>query len=408
MEDDPGEARSARAERRRELRRRRAARTATISAAAAGAFFVVALAVLAWLAFSPQPLTGVRHSPMPGIAAAATRLPVERAAKAAIELGRSETITVIAVGDLLFDIAPRRLIAAQGGKAPLAKVASYMRNADLTIANLEGPLSNRGTKVAGKPDNLIFEGDPRATESLNAAGVDVVTLANNHTMDYGPVALKDTLKYLDKAKVRYSGAGLNVKKAWTPVVMNVKGNKVAYLSATQVLPAHFLAGSNTPGVANGDDVSRMVKAIRSAKKKYDYVIVSFHWGVEQSYGANSSQVSQARRCIDAGADMVLSHHPHVMQGIEFYKGRLIAYSLGNFVFPYKTIEGRKSFVLKAQVGPGGVKNVTAWPVYLGEWGRPSHQTGSSAKGILAKLATTSKRHGTKLVVKGDIAKVVPD
>jgi poly-gamma-glutamate capsule biosynthesis protein CapA/YwtB (metallophosphatase superfamily) len=122
---------------------------------------------------------------------------------------------------------------------------------------------------------------------------------------------------------------------------------------------------------------------------------------------NSAQIRDARRSIDAGADMVLSHHPHVMQGIEFYKGRLIAYSLGDFIFPYKTVEGRKSIILKASLGPGGVTDVTAVPVYMGDYGRPSPQTGSSAKGILGKLRDISAPRGTQVVIEGDMARISP-
>jgi poly-gamma-glutamate capsule biosynthesis protein CapA/YwtB (metallophosphatase superfamily) len=121
----------------------------------------------------------------------------------------------------------------------------------------------------------------------------------------------------------------------------------------------------------------------------------------------SSQIADARASVDAGADMVLSHHPHVMQALEFYKGRLIAYSLGNFLFPYKTVEGRKSFILKADMGPGGTTNVRVTPVYLGEWGRPTIQKGSSAAGILGKLRDISAPRGAKVVIEGDTARVEP-
>jgi len=137
------------------------------------------------------------------------------------------------------------------------------------------------------------------------------------------------------------------------------------------------------------------------------VIVSLHWGTEQSSAANPAQQSQARRFIDAGADMVLSHHPHVMQGIDTYKGKLIAYSVGNFLFPYKTTEGRKPFILRFDYGPHGTANITAVPVYLGEWGRPAVQTGASVRSILGKLDSISRPFGTKVVVQGDIGRVLP-
>jgi poly-gamma-glutamate synthesis protein (capsule biosynthesis protein) len=318
------------------------------------------------------------------------------------------TITIAAVGDLLFDLGPRRLIAAQGGKAPLAKVASRLRAADLTIANLETTLSNRGASVHGKPANLIFNGDPRGILSLTNSGVDIVSLANNHAMDHGTIALKDTLAALNKAGIAHAGAGVNTKAAWAPVIVEVKGRKVAYLAFTQIVPSYFLPSSTRAGIASGKTVSKMTAAVRAAHKKADIVIVSVHWGREQSYTINARQKHDARALIDAGADVVLSHHPHVMQGIDTYKGKLIAYSLGNFLFPYKTVEGRKSFILKFELGPTGkLANVTAVPVYLGEWGRPVVQTGASATRILKKLAAISKPMGTKLTIRNGIGYIKP-
>jgi poly-gamma-glutamate synthesis protein (capsule biosynthesis protein) len=318
------------------------------------------------------------------------------------------TITIAAVGDLLFDLGPRRLIAAQGGRAPLSKVASRLRAADLTIANLETTLSNRGAAVRGKPAHLIFNGDPRGILSLTSSGIDIVSLANNHAMDHGTIALKDTLAALDKAGIAHAGAGVNTKAAWAPAIVTVKGRKVAYLAFTQIVPSYFLPSSARAGVASGNSVSKMTAAVRAAHKKADIVIVSVHWGREQSYTINARQKHDARALIDAGADVVLSHHPHVMQGIDTYRGKLIAYSLGNFLFPYKTVEGRKSFILRFELGPTGkLANVTAVPVYLGEWGRPVVQTGASATRILNKLAAISRPMGTKLTIRNGIGYIKP-
>jgi poly-gamma-glutamate synthesis protein (capsule biosynthesis protein) len=317
------------------------------------------------------------------------------------------TISIIAVGDMLFDAGPRHLIAARGGAAPLAKVASVLRSADLTIANLETTLSNRGIAVTDKPASLIFNGDPRGILSLTTAGIDIVSQGNNHAMDHGAIALQDTITALDKAGIRHTGAGMDKADAWAPVYMNVRGHKVAYIAATQIVPAHFAPTATTAGVAIGRPISRVVVAVRAARKKADIVIVAVHWGIEQSYTADAAQKAGARALIDAGADMVLSHHPHVMQGIEFYKGKIIAYSLGNFLFPYKTTEGRKSFILRFDYGPKGVANATAVPVYLGAWGAPVVQTGSTARSILGKLAAISKPFGTHIAIRNSIGYITP-
>jgi poly-gamma-glutamate capsule biosynthesis protein CapA/YwtB (metallophosphatase superfamily) len=317
------------------------------------------------------------------------------------------TITIVAVGDLLFDSRPRRMIDAKGPAAPLAKVASRLSRADLTIANLESTLSNRGAPVLGKPASLIFNGNPKGALTLASAGIDVVSNANNHAMDHGRIALADTIAALDKAGIKHAGAGMNTTRAWAPAYLVVKGRRIAYIAATQIVPSYFLPSSTRAGVANGHDMKRLVATVKAARKKADIVIVSVHWGIERSYTANAGQKHDARALIDAGADLVLSHHPHVLQGIDTYKGKLIAYSLGNFLFPYKSASGRESFILGFEYGRKGVANITAVPVYLGAWGEPIVQTGARARTILGRLAAASKPMGTKVTIKNNIGYIRP-
>ncbi len=124
------------------------------------------------------------------------------------------------------------------------------------------------------------------------------------------------------------------------------------------------------------------------------MIVSFHWGVEYKDNANAEQIKVAHRCIDAGADMVLAHHPHVIQGLEIYKKRLIAYSLGDFVFDHYSRKTGESFILNADMGPNGVDNIKVTPTYLDGYGRPAVVKGPQADAILTRLKKISKPHGT--------------
>jgi poly-gamma-glutamate synthesis protein (capsule biosynthesis protein) len=400
--------RALRADRQRAARRARTRRALIICGVIAGVVLVAGASYAGWtmLATSEPLRTALAVQAVPSVSSAPAGALITL--QAATEAARDDTLTIIAVGDLLFDLSPRTLIAKQGGAAPLAKVADLLKDADITIGNLEGPLSTKGTKVAGKPDNLIFEAPPQAVESLTTAGVDIVALANNHAMDYGAPAMQETLEVLARAGVAYAGGGMNKADAWKPAIVEREGKKVAFLSFTQRIPSYFLPTATSAGVASGKDMRAVTAAIRAAKQQADYVIVSFHWGVEQAYEVNSQQVRDGRASIDAGADMVLSHHPHVLQAVEFYKGKLIAYSLGNFIFPYKTVEGRKSIILKASLGPHGIADVTAVPVYLGDYGRPVVQTGASAAGILGKLKTISAPRGTKVIIEGDRARIVPE
>lgn len=307
------------------------------------------------------------------------------------ELARPATITVAAVGDMLFDRRIKRFIESSGGEAPLAAVAARLSAADVAVGNLEGPLGTTGRPVAGK--EYTFRGHPDAIAGLKAAGFDALSLANNHTLDYGKDPLQETIRALDAAGIGYAGAGPDAGSAWKPATIERPHARIAFLAYTHVLPPGFLAGANRWGVASGRmDPSLMDAAIKRAKKDHDYVIVSFHWGVEYKDDANAEQVRWGRRAIDSGADMVLAHHPHVIQGVEFYKRGLIAYSLGDFVWDHHSPKTGEAFILEAELGPHGVANAVALPVYLQpNTGKPEFVTGSKSDTILGRLKKIDRK-----------------
>ena len=316
----------------------------------------------------------------------------------------SPTITVDAVGDMEFDRGVASLIAQDGGAAPLSKVARLLAAADVTVGNLESSLSDKGARNAKK--DVTFRGDPRAMAGLTAAGFDLVSLANNHVLDLGPVALADEIARLDRAHIAHAGAGPNLTAAWSPAVVGRRGAKVALLSFSWIVPPGFLAGQHRSGLASGRyDPAAVRRAIKAAKLKADYVLVSFHWGKEYSDEANSEQITAAHAAIDAGANMVVSEHPHVIQAVERYRRGIIAYSLGDFVFDHYSRVTGESFILKAELGASGVGVARILPVYLSGSGRPSVVTGAEASTILARLRTISAERGTKIDVKGSEATV---
>lgn len=310
---------------------------------------------------------------------------------------------------MLFDRNVKQLIEREGGKAPLAEVAERLSWADVAVGNLETPLSTRGTRTTVKEAKYAFRGAPQAIEGLKLAGFDALSLANNHMLDYGAEALDDTVAALQDAGIGHAGAGKNTDAAWMPASIETSnGARVAFLAFSHVVPPGFWSGPDKHGVASGkNDLALIDKAIRAAKKSHDYVIVSFHWGVEYEDNANSDQVKKARRAVDAGADMVLAHHPHVIQGIEFYNGRLIAYSLGDFVFDHYSRKTGEAFILQADLGPDGTSEARAVPVYLDEYGRPEYVTGSHATEILTRLRQISAKHGTEVTVRPSYARILP-
>ncbi|MEC0230230.1 CapA family protein [Paenibacillus alba] len=234
------------------------------------------------------------------------------------------------VGDVIMASKVEDILTQKGYDYPYTNVKDYLSKPDFTIANLETPITTRGT-VQNK--EYVYRSSPLALPPLKAAGVDIVNLANNHVMDYGPEGLQDTLNALDQEGIEHVGAGKNTDEAYKPVIVEKNGIKIAVFGFSRVVPeASWKAGPNHLGVAETYNYKPPVEAIQKAKASADLVVVVTHWGVERSDHPDKNQTDLAHRYIDAGADLIVGGHPHVMQGFEQYKGKWIAYSLGNFIF----------------------------------------------------------------------------
>jgi len=310
-------------------------------------------------------------------------------------------VTVAFVGDITFS----RSGGAKFGNPDklLAAVKPQLLKADLTFGNLETPLSSRG-KPAGK--TYTFRGPTTAAAALKRAGFDAVSVANNHALDYGRIAFADTLKALNKAEVKPVGGGKDKKAAWAPVIIDKNGAKIALLAFSEISPASFAATSSKSGCAHTQKFSAIKKAVKASAKKADYTIVYMHWGIELDYTPSKRQIREARELIKAGASAVLTSHPHVLQPVEFHKGGLIAYSLGNFIFSPGSDKGHDSAILTLTLSDKGVKDVVAYPVYLSGY-TPKPAKGKTAKRILSILKKSSTKRGTKVTVKGNKATFTP-
>ena len=310
------------------------------------------------------------------------------------------TITVTAVGDMCFASAPGRLIKDKGAKAPFAQVAGMLKAATFTVGNLECVLSKRGSAAAGK--TYTFEGDPVAVQGLTYAGFDALALANNHSGDYGHTALLDTISNLNKAGLGHAGAGADWAAAVKPAIIVRGGARIAFLSFCQIGPSSFAATKSGPGTAYTLSLSKVTSAIKSARKSADYVIVAIHWGIVKQTTPTSTQVKFGRGAVAAGADLVLSHHPHVIEGVEFYKGKLIAYSLGNFVFSPGSAAGHDTMILSIQLTQHRIVSVTARPFVIDDNGRPNLAKGKNETRIIKAIRTTSQGRGTKVTVSRSV------
>lgn len=203
--------------------------------------------------------------------------------------------------------------------------------ADSFIANQEFPFSNRGAAATDK--EYTFRLEPEHVVLFQEMELDIVSLANNHALDFGRDALADSIVTLDQAGISYLGAGDNLDQAKAPVFREINGIRVGFLGATRVIPvADWAANQYSSGMLSTYDPTELLTAIRDLKAQCDYVVVYVHWGIERAKEPESYQRSLGRQYIEAGADLVVGSHPHVLQGIEYYQGKPIVYSLGNFVF----------------------------------------------------------------------------
>jgi len=242
-------------------------------------------------------------------------------------------VVIQAAGDVMLGGRWEQQMSQDGYFHPFQRIAPELKKGDVTLVNLEAPLTGRGTEFTGK--KYRFRVKPAAITALKKAGITTVTLANNHSMDYGPVGLLDTLQQLDKAGIGHVGAGENLAAARKAMIYDIRGTKVALLGYSLTLPLEFWAGEKRAGTA--PLMEKMVKDdIVAAKKQAAIVVVTAHWGEEGKTRLREYQPRLARMMIDSGADAVIGHHPHILQGVEKYKRGIIFYSLGNFAFAHKS------------------------------------------------------------------------
>jgi poly-gamma-glutamate capsule biosynthesis protein CapA/YwtB (metallophosphatase superfamily) len=312
--------------------------------------------------------------------------------------------SLTAVGDtnLGGDMSP--ILAANGYAYPWSALGDTMRSTTLTFANLECTLSYVGSAIPGK--SFTFRGDPAALPFLrDQGGVDVVSQANNHSRDYGGQSLVDCLGYLDANGTKHCGAGVDYASAHTPAYLDANGLRIAFLAYDDIAYSGWYAGAGYPGDCNPAEVGQMAADIKTARANADLVVVSFHWGTERKYTPDASQTSYGHYAIDCGADLVLGHHPHVVQGFEIYKGKFMANSLGNFVFSPGSEAGHYTVITRLDLDSRGFLGATVRPVYISN-GRPQLMGGSSGNSWISQVAGMSQALGTPVRV-GDNVMYIP-
>ena len=319
------------------------------------------------------------------------------------------TISFATTGDLIFWREVGDYIDMNGGASAMANISEHLAVADVTISNLESPLSDDESEPILAKDVYII-GRPSAIESMKESDITFASLANNHIMDYSGPALQDTLNALDEAGIKHAGAGMTEDEASEYAEATVNGATIAFFSWTDIVPENFLAFGDAPGVVsarmNMDDAC---KRVREAKETHDIVIVAIHWGVEyEDYIDEYLQSEPAHQLVDAGADVVLGNHPHVIEGIEFYDGSLIAYAQGNCVFWQKYDHTHESYLLDFDMTQDGIRNVVVTPLYLDDtYGIPYYAEGDQAHVTLSRLEEISEGMNTAFDIRDGKAYVSP-
>jgi hypothetical protein len=311
------------------------------------------------------------------------------------------TVTVLGGGDVMLGRTIGEGIDVSGPMWPFEHIADILRGADVAFVNLESPLTDRGEPL---DKDFVFRGPPEGAQGLADAGIDVVTLANNHTFDYGLTGLEDTWAALEAAGVLQIGSGENESEARSPVIVAMKGLRVAFLGYVNT-PADSVSGFDaeetkatatragvawiSPGVI-AEDVAR-------AKEEADVVVVAMQAGLEYTEAPIALQTASAHAAIDAGASVVFGHHPHVLQGIETYRGGVIIYSLGNLVFDldfldysYPGLPSTLTGMLSVELSKDGVVGCEFVPMRIDEGdGRPRPVTGADAAPVLERMERLS-------------------
>jgi poly-gamma-glutamate capsule biosynthesis protein CapA/YwtB (metallophosphatase superfamily) len=333
-------------------------------------------------------MTSDRRKPPepPGLQSAA--IGVSAAESAAVRL-KAATLTVAAVGDVMMAGSALEVIRQKGADYPFDSTRAAIQSADIAFANLEAPFGADGTPF---PKEFTFRVPPEYSSGLVNAGFDVVNLANNHILDFGPSPFATTLRLLDSLGIAVCGAGMNLDSAESAAVVVRNGWRTAFLGFSLTYPESFRASAKKPGTAFAVR-ERVTRQIAEARSRCDLVIASFHWGKELHTFPEPYQREFARAAIDAGADLVLGHHPHVPQGIELYRGKPIAYSLGNFVFGSRSALTREGILFIARFDSAGFAGADAVPLCV-DFARvrfqPRFLRGAERENAIRSLNTISK------------------
>jgi poly-gamma-glutamate synthesis protein (capsule biosynthesis protein) len=300
-------------------------------------------------------------------------------------------VNFCAVGDILLDRGILTQDKATGLGFFFDEVSPLIKKNDLAFCNLECSISDSGSPLNKK---YIFHAEPESLINLKKAGFNIISIANNHTLDWGRDAFIETKLHIEKNNMFPVGGGNNQQEARKTVVIERNGLKFAFLGYINMLleDIPFLEDKPAPAWATVDEI---ISEIKNVRDKVDFVIVSFHWGVEFQQYPTINQTQIAHKLIDEGADLIIGHHPHVLNRIEQYKGKYIVYSLGNFLFYQRKLARTQSMIFGCSFNKTGIHSPYFIPIIIKNY-KPCIAKGADAKKIMDVIGNLSKEYNVKL------------
>jgi len=303
--------------------------------------------------------------------------------------GPERPVTLVFGGDVHAEPPITSVLAR--GDSPLDGLAAELSTADLAIVNVETAVGVLGTPA---DKQYTFQAPVSLWPALRESGVDVVNLANNHALDFGPEALAETIAGARAAGLTVVGAGANASEAYAPAVVQVRDISVAIVGLTRVMPVvEWGARAQRPGLASAYDLAAAAAAVRAATGLADRVVVTIHWGAEGEACPVAHQHELAQVLVDAGADVVAGHHAHRLQGIEERDGALVAYGLGNLVFYATSDTARTTGLLRLALDEAGARDPVLVPARIDAEGSPQPLTGAEAQSVVDEVATLTPGEG---------------
>lgn len=307
--------------------------------------------------------------------------------------------TVVAVGDIMLGASATEVLLKRGYNYPFTQVKPFLANADAVIGNLEGPLTSICNDEMVLDKQYVFRSPAeQVAPALRLAGFNLFSLANNHVMDYGSSGMNETISALRLEGISSVGVGSNISQARAGTIIDTSSNRLGFLSYSLTFPESFWATDSKSGAAFGHK-KQIIADIKRLKQLTDNVIVSFHWGREKTTKLRPYQPTLARAAIEAGAALVIGHHPHVLQAIEQYQHGLILYSLGNFVFGSYSQEAKSSVIARITLDKGKFQNAEFIPINVLNSDvifQPKILKNPEASTVINHLNTLSKHTNTRL------------